>query len=67
MFKKKKKMRRKKRKKTTIQAGRLIKMKKEACTFILNILRSHSGNLRLSISRLLRGSLRRTSVSQFPK
>lgn len=26
-----------------------------------------SGNLRLAISRLLRGSLRRTSVSQFPK
>lgn len=60
-------MRRKKRKKTTIQAGRLMKMKKEACTFILNILRSHSGNLRLALSRLLRGSLRRTSVSQFPK
>ena len=40
---------------------------KEACTFILNILRSYSSNLRLAISRLLRGSLGRISVFQFPK
>lgn len=64
---KKKKKRRKKRQKTTMQAGRLMKMKKEACTFIVNILRSHSSNLRLVISWLLRGSLGRISVSQFLK
>lgn len=50
-----------------MQAGRLMKMKKEACTFIVNILRSHSSNLRLATSRLLRGSLGRISVSQFLK
>lgn len=67
VLKKKKKKRRKERQKTTMQAGRLMKMKKEACTFIANILRSHSSNLRLAISRLLRGSLGRISVSQFLK
>lgn len=39
------------------------KWKKEACTFIANILRSHSSNLRLAISRLLRGSLKDFSIS----
>lgn len=60
----KKKIEEKERKKTAIQAWRLMKVTKEACTFIVNIPRSYSSNLKLEMSRLLRGSLRRISVPQ---
>lgn len=38
-------------------------MKKVVCTFILNILRSYSSNLRLQISRLLKETLLVISIS----